>query len=433
MQKIIIIFILLILSINKILAETLSFKDAVSIALENNFSIKIMKKQREIASNNVNIGAAGMLPRIDINLSGQYSNTDIELDLITGQKIKGEGNVSTTSNYGIELNWTLFDGYAMFANYDKNKQLLAKSNIELQIAIEQSIRQLANLYYTALALKRLLDFQRENIELTYERLQRVRSRAEFGTALSLEVMKAEVDLNFDSTSYLQTQLNYFNTKRAIAISLGKSANYDFEIDETPDFKLNENYDKFLELALKNNTSINKAIQERKVTEADKRLIASSIYPRISFRGGYSGSMTQSDAGFILKNMSKGFNASLVFSWNIFDGLRTNTSLQNLNILLDITDISLEQLKEQIHSAVLSAFDNYQNRLKILEMNKSNLKTAETNYQRTYELFNLGQATSLELRESQLNLLRSKNAINEAEYFAKLAEIELLLLSGTMLN
>lgn len=433
MQKIIIIFILLILSINKILAETLSFKDAVSIALENNFSIKIMKKQREIASNNVNIGTAGMLPRIDINLSGQYSNTDIELDLITGQKIKGEGNVSTTSNYGIELNWTLFDGYAMFANYDKNKQLLAKSNIELQIAIEQSIRQLANLYYTALALKRLLDFQRENIELTYERLQRVRSRAEFGTALSLEVMKAEVDLNFDSTSYLQTQLNYFNTKRAIAISLGKSANYDFEIDETPDFKLNENYDKFLELALKNNTSINKAIQERKVTEADKRLIASSIYPRISFRGGYSGSMTQSDAGFILKNMSKGFNASLVFSWNIFDGLRTNTSLQNLNILLDITDISLEQLKEQIHSAVLSAFDNYQNRLKILEMNKSNLKTAETNYQRTYELFNLGQATSLELRESQLNLLRSKNAINEAEYFAKLAEIELLLLSGTMLN
>lgn len=433
MQKIIIIFILLILSINKLLAETLSFKDAVSIALENNFSIKIMKKQREIASNNVNIGTAGMLPRIDINLSGQYSNTDIELDLITGQKIKGEGNVSTTSNYGVELNWTLFDGYAMFANYDKNKQLLAKSNIELQIAIEQSIRQLANLYYTALALKRLLDFQRENIELTFERLQRVRSRAEFGTALSLEVMKAEVDLNFDSTSYLQTQLNYFNTKRAIAISLGKSANYEFEIDETPDFKLNENMDKFLELALKNNTSINKAIQERKVTEADKRLIASSIYPRISFRGGYSGSMTQSDAGFILKNMSKGFNASLVFSWNIFDGLRTNTSLQNLSILLDITDISLEQLKEQVHSSVLSAFDNYQNRLKILEMNKSNLKTAEINYQRTYELFNLGQATSIELRESQLNLLRSKNAINEAEYFAKLAEIELLLLSGTMLN
>ncbi len=433
MQNLILILLLLIISINKIYAETLSFKDVISIALENNYSIKIMQKQREIASNNVNWGTAGILPRIDINLSGQYSNTDIELDLVTGQKIKGEGNVSTTSNYGIEMNWTLFDGYAMFANYDKNKQLLNKSDIELQIAIEQSIRQLANLYYTALALKKLLNSQNENIILTNERLQRVKSRADFGTALGLEVMKAEVDLNFDSTLYLQTQLNYLNTKRAIAISIGKPATYDFEIDDTPDFKLIDNFNEILELALKNNTSINKAIQERKVTEADKRLIASSIYPRIAFRGGYSGTMTQSDAGFILKNSSKGFNASLVFSWNIFDGLRTNTSLQNLNLLLEINELSLEQLKEQVHSSILSAYENYLNRLKILNMNKNNLKTAEINYERTYELFNLGQATSLELREAQLNLLRSKNAINEAEYAAKLAEIEILLLTGTILK
>ncbi len=431
MRKSIFFLIVCLFYTSFVLADTLSFNDAVIIALESNYAIKMMKKQKEIAENNVNIGTAGMLPRIDVNLGGQYSNSSIELELVTGQKIKGDGNVTTGSNYGVELNWTLFDGYAMFANYDKNKQLLNKSHIELQITIEQSIRQLANLYYIGLSLKKHLDFQRNNIELTKERLERVQSRADFGTALSIEILKAQVDLNFDSTSMMQTELNYLNTKRAIALALGKPADYEFEIQELMQFDRISDYDELLTLALKNNTSINKVMQERKISEADKRLIASTIYPRIAVRGGYSGAMTQSDAGFILKNESKGFNASIVFSWNLFDGLRTNTMLQNMNILLDINDIAIEQLNEQITTSIASAYDNYIYRLKILEMNKSNLNTAQINYNRTYELFNLGQVTSMELREAQLNLLRSKNLINEAEYSAKLSEIELLLISGTL--
>ena len=47
--------------------DTLSVSDAVQIALENNFSIRIAKNNAEIANNNNTIGNAGFLPNVNAN------------------------------------------------------------------------------------------------------------------------------------------------------------------------------------------------------------------------------------------------------------------------------------------------------------------------------------------------------------------------------
>ena len=49
--------------------EKLSLEDAVKIALQNNYDIKLSKNYEEISKNNVTVGNAGMLPVITGNLT----------------------------------------------------------------------------------------------------------------------------------------------------------------------------------------------------------------------------------------------------------------------------------------------------------------------------------------------------------------------------
>ncbi|NNK39189.1 MAG: TolC family protein, partial [Winogradskyella sp.] len=59
--------------------------------------------------------------------------------------------------------------------------------------------------------------------------------------------------------------------------------------------------------------------------------------------------------------------------------------------------------------------------------------AKNNFERTEEKFKLGQVTSIEFRQAQLNLLSAELNRNQAKYDAKLAEIIVLQLSGELLN
>ena len=67
------------------------------------------------------------------------------------------------------------------------------------------------------------------------------------------------------------------------------------------------------------------------------------------------------------------------------------------------------------------------------LQEQNVKTATDNFLRSSERYKLGQISSVELRQAQLNLLNSKTSKNQAKYNAKLAELQLLQLTGQLLN
>ena len=81
----------------------------------------------------------------------------------------------------------------------------------------------------------------------------------------------------------------------------------------------------------------------------------------------------------------------------------------------------------------NAWDDYQNKLVIFQVQEDNIRTSQNNFDRTEEKFKIGQVTSIEFRQAQLNLLNAELSRNQAKYDAKLAELTLLQLSGELLN
>lgn len=412
-------------------AEKITFKDAVERALLRNHSIKMAKVTTRIAENNVSPGNAGMLPRIDVNGGYNYSNTDLFINLVTGQRIEQSGNVSKTVNGGVQLSWTILDDLGMFINYEKLKELKNKSDIEFKISIDNTVRDIAKAYYNLILLDKNLDVLNESILLSSKRIERLKNRQEYGGATGVEILRAQVDLNTDSANFKRAQINFNNTVRLLQFLLGEKFSSEIEIDSTVNLNAKKDLQEYRDLARKTNNLILQQVKSKQITELDYKLIKTTFMPKLNFTLGYNFNRSDADAGFILVNQSYGLNSGLNLSWNIFDGQKSTIQAENSKMLAEINNITIDMVSTQIDMAVINNYESLQEKMNIHKMDIDNLNAAEQNYLRTKELYDMGQITSVELREAQLNLNRSKLRINESLIDAKLSEVELNILAGSL--
>ena len=127
--------------------ELLSLEDAVKIALENNYDIKIAENNSKIDATNNNLANAGMLPSLNAN----FTNNNSQLDT---KQTQGDGTVRELDNaknmnlsYGIGLDWTIFDGLSMFARKEQLNVLEQQGKAELQTAILTRISDVYTTYF----------------------------------------------------------------------------------------------------------------------------------------------------------------------------------------------------------------------------------------------------------------------------------------------
>ena len=98
-----------------------------------------------------------------------------------------------------------------------------------------------------------------------------------------------------------------------------------------------------------------------------------------------------------------------------------------------SELATEQARLQLKTDLANAWLNYKHAQKISAMEKRNLAVALLNYQRTKEAYRLGQVNNVQLREAQINYINSKASLNNLQYQAKVAEIDLQRVAGTLMN
>lgn len=428
-----IIFIFFIATFVAQAQPNLTLDSAIKIGLENNYSILLSKKNYEIADNNAAPGNAGMLPKIDLRAGYNYSIQDTKSEL-AGQPRPNETDnaVSKVLNYGADLGWTLFDGLGMFIAYDRLHELRDKSAIELQITMENMIRNLAATYYDVVRLGQDMKIAEENIAITRDRYTRAENRAEFGAGTSLELLRSKVDLNVDSTVYLQTEIAYRNMRRALNFTMGREVTTDFTLDTNINLGELLQFENLETQTMQANSSIMNALKSKEISDLDHDLVLASMWPRIQGTASYSYNKNESDGGFLLLNQTNGFSFGLNASVNVFNGLQTQIRRQNALVRKEMSDIIYNQIKSSIELSLRNTYETYRRRIDIYNMQRENLEAAQLNFERTNELFGLGRQTSIELRDAQINLLNAKQRINAALYNIKVSETELRLLSGRLI-
>lgn len=414
--------------------EILTKDKAVDLALEYNYGILIAKNNVAIAKNNASVYNSGFLPNVSVNAGTTLRVNDTEVDFQDGSNSDTNGAESTNYNASIGLNYTLFDGLGRAYNYKKLKESFQLSELEAETVIENSLLQLFIVYYEVAKLTENNKNIQSSLEISKRRLTRVSYGFDYGQSTKLQVLNAEVDVNNDSIAFINAQRNLINAKRDLNLILGRPISSDFLVDTNVVFEIAFDLDTLLEKAKGYNVEMQIVQKNLKLSEFDININKSNLYPSLNFSTSYGFNKTNNDATFSIANQySQGLNAGLSLSWDVFDGGKTKTRLQNAKIVADNLQVRKEEIENSLERDVSNAFEIYQNALFVLQAEYKNVETNERNFARTEEQFKLGQITSIEFRQAQLNLLDAQSNLNEAKYEAKNAELRLLQLTGDLLN
>ena len=429
-----ILFVVVAFSIHVQAQKVLSTQEAVSLALENNYGIKMANNTVEIADNNANILNSGFLPTITGNSGASYNLDNTEAVFSNGNVTNLNGAESSRFNASVNLNYTLFDGLGRRYNYKRLKEQKQLTELEARETIENTMLQLFTVYYNVAQLSQNIEAVEQTLRISKDRLTRAEYQFDYGQSTKLGVLNAQVDINNDSINYINIRQQLKSAKRDLNVILGNSVANTFEVDTLINFVLNLNKEDLLNKVKANNVALLQVEKNLIINEYDIKSWKSDYLPTLGLTGTYGWNKNNNNAAsFLETSTNTGLSGGLNLSWNLFDGGGTITRVKNAKISLENQKLQKEQIVINIVRDFENAWDDYQNKLTIFNVQEQNIITSKNNFDRTQEKFKLGQASSIEFREAQLNLLNTELSRNQAKYDAKLAELFVLQLSGELLN
>lgn len=406
----------------------LSVDEAIQIGLENNYGIQIFENQYEIAANNRSLGNAGFLPSVELTGSRTESVEDSEFEA-GGSSETTTGARSSNTNAAVNLDWTIFDGLQMFRTYDLLGVLENISDTELRFEVENLISQVKISYYEIVRIENQMDVLENTVDVSLERIEIEETKLDLGSGSEVELLQAQSDLNADRAALLRERNSLNEAKIALNELLSRDPVEDFTVTEDIPIQRNLQEEELHQQIMADNSAIEIARMQQNAANIEVQQIRGERFPEITVTSGYSYSRNEAGGGFIRLNESTGFIFGITARVNIFDGFNTNRRVQNAQINQKNSELQFEESKLRIESRFRTLFRTYLNSIELVDLEEANLENAEQTLDIALERFRLGTISSLELREAQRTFMTAENRLINAQYDAKLAETELLQLSG----
>lgn len=415
-------------------AQTLlSAEKAVAEALEKNFGILLAKNNQEIAAINNTLGNAGFLPQINASLSEVMSNNNIDQRFANGLEVQRDNVAADNFSAGLNLNWTLFDGFRMFAMRNRLKETYELSRTELYIEVQQTVFDVLSQYYRLAMLMQQLKVTDDVISLGLERKKIAEQRFLIGDAAKTDLLQARIDLNNLYSSKIAIRQMIAEEKQNLLFLLGRSVDADFNVSDS--IPLPAAYDlQSIEQAINVGNPEYKAARSRlKISEFAFKEAKAMHYPQIQFLSSYNFSRVSSEAGFALFNRNVGFNYGIGAQIPLYAGGLVNREKKLAKANIIAASIVMEQTMALLKTETRSAYSNLMFSIEKLAYEKENKQWAEEQIFIALEQFKKGAINSLQLKDAQLTYEQSSLQYTEALYEAQLADLRLQRVSGRLIR
>ena len=433
MKKLLFIFSILALSAAPLAhaQQIYTLKSCLEQGLQNNYSLRITHNEEQVSKNNATLGNAGYLPTVDLTAGYQNSVSTTKNTLReTGETVTDKNVMDQTLDVGVDLNWTIFDGFNISTTYKQLKLLEEQGKTNTRIALEDFIANLAAEYYNFVQQKIRMKNLLYAVRLSKERLRIVEARYHIGNFSRLDYQQAKVDFNADSAQYMKQQ-ELLHTSRINLNELMANEDVDQLIlirDTLIDVNSTLDFAELWNATLCVNASLLKAEQNTLLAQMDYKKVNSRNYPYLKLNAGYGYTFNKYDVNSYSRRGNLGFSGGLTIGFNIFDGNRRRER-RNASLAIKNARLQRDELELQLRADLSNLWQAYRNNLELLNLERQNLVAARDNHEIAMERYMLGDLSGIEMREAQKSLLDAEERILTAEYNTKLCEISLLQISG----
>lgn len=412
-------------------AQPLTPEQAVAIALEHNHGIRLAKLDARTAELLNNAGNAGMLPTLDANGFYSIDNSSTKQTFFSGEVREADNADSRVLDGALALNWTVFDGLAMFAAKDRLEALEQIGRTELRQQMEATVYEVLTGYYLTVQLGSAVRVQEEGLRTSRERLKIVETGQRVGSSSGLQVVQARLDLSADSAALLDLMQQRTMALNRLNTLLGRAPDTPLEVAGSIAPAEDLDLDAVQRDARAGNTALQQARQQQLLADLSVKQLRGALFPRIDVYGNYGYTRSTSAVGFLQSNTQLGPDYGVRVSVPLFRGLQANRAVQVAKITREQAAIGTEQAQLQLEQQVLDSWITYTTARQRVALEEANLAGIRKQVDVALESYRLGMITAVELRDVQQGLIDAENRLLMAQFEAKAAELQLKWLAGRL--
>lgn len=415
----------------------LTVEQAITATIENNYDIQLLRNDSSSYALDNSYARAAFLPRLNATGGIVFNNNNQKQKLADGSKRQSKGLRSSNLTGSVQLNWTLFDGFKMFATRDKLAQFVQLGELNIKNQVVNSVANVINNYYNIVRQKQQLKAIEEQMSINEERVKVAEKKLSVGLGAKPELLQGKVDLNAQKAARLQQLTLIDQLKEQLNQLMNVEPNTRYDVTDTITFVSDIILGDVLGTVETSNPELlltKKNIDIGKLTLKERK---AERYPVVTFNSAYSYSKTDNKTVInpfsSLYNRTNGFNYGIGINIPILNGFNTKRQIQQAQLDIDRLNISYQNQKSKINLGITNAFKDYELQKKMLALEEENILLAKENVYIAIERLRLGISTYLELRETQKSLELAYDRLIAARYNTKLAETELLRLKGDLVK
>ncbi|PHI21524.1 hypothetical protein CEQ90_01525 [Lewinellaceae bacterium SD302] len=423
----------LLLLLSSVNAQYLSLEEAVEIGLRENLGLVTADARITAAGVNTGAGAAGMLPSVTAQGGGSFTLDNATQTFLDGRENVIRGGVDLRFNAGVRMDWTIYDGKAMYLRRDQLQDTYELASLTKQREAQQLVATIARSYQELVLQSSIVAILEQNISYLEDILELTEAKLSIGSATRLDVLQAKTDLNELINTRQLALLQYDIVAGALNRELNRDANIQVTVDTTfLAYDEVKPYEQWTERALRSNPDIQVSAKELSIAEREIDLAEAERLPQVNLNAGLNYGYLSSNSGFLLSNQSYGPFFGVTANYNIFDGNRVDRNVELAQLNVTIARLAYDQASLTTKNELYLLYQQYEYYVAQARIEQENLDLSADNFALADELYRNGRINQFELRQVRLQRLAIERRLAQAEYQQVLAYVGLMELSGDSL-
>ncbi|MDP4266644.1 MAG: TolC family protein [Bacteroidota bacterium] len=401
----------------------MTLKNAIDIALKNNFDIQIARKNTDINRLNNSYGIAGGLPSINGTAGDNSSSSNIDQQLSSGSEIISKNAAGNTLTAGVTGGIVLFNGFKVVATKERLNNLQKQSELQLNLQIQNTMASVMVKYYDIIRQNIYLKILRSSLDVSKQKLDIVTERKNVGMANDADYLQAKIDANIAEQNVKVQELTIEQDKTDFLQLISAKDYNPIEINDSIIVDNNIKLDTIINY-LKQNPQYLSAEQQIRINEQIVREVNSQRYPSVKLNTGYNYSRVKSNAGSMLLNQSYGPFAGFSLQIPIYNGNQYKTQKDVAINNVNIAKLQQENLLNSLFSDAIKSWQAYNINMQQLHSQLINYELSKKLVDVVLQRFQQNQATIIDIKTAQTSFENAGYLLVNLQYAAKSAEIEL---------
>jgi len=415
--------------------DSLTVEQAVAFALQNNYDILLSRNDSAVAAINYQYRNAAFLPRLNATTSYIKNNNNQKQTFSDGSERERNGIRSNNLAAGINLNWTIFDGFRMFLLRDQLDLAVEQGNLVVKTAVINTVANVITTYYDLVRQQQQLRNVEEQMMLASDRLRLAQYRFDIGVGIKPDVLQAQIDFNNSKAAQLN-QLALIDQRRQTLNQLMNTApSATYKVSDT--IPVRTDYVLGNILANLSTPDLQLARTNIELAALNVRLARTARYPTLSIISAYNFNRTANNEVINpftpLFNLNRGFNYGVTASIPIFNNFQVRQQIRQAELAVQFQELQLQNQTSLLNTSLVNTFRNYEAQRQIVTTLDSNVVLARENLFIERERYRLGRTTFIELRQAEENVSTTITNLINARYNLKVAETEILRLRGELVR